>query len=71
MSVQQCYRSLLLDRTCNHSSETRFPVVSRTVEEVTSEPVIAENREPPKTPADTQHVEGKHQDVVLVLEDNM
>ena len=33
-------------------------MVSRTSEEVTSEPCIAENSEPPKTPANSQHVEG-------------
>ena len=44
-------------------------MVSRTSEEVTSEPVIAENSEPPKTPSDTQHVEGFSSGCCVLLED--
>jgi hypothetical protein len=41
---------LLLDRICNLQADS-FSVVSWIRDEVTNEPCIAENKEPPNTPA--------------------
>ena len=38
--LQQCYKSLLLDRTCNHGSGTQFQWFHEPVKEVTSEPCV-------------------------------
>jgi hypothetical protein len=43
-------------------------VVSRTSEDVTREPCIALNRDPPNTPATPKHMERVHEDVMLGLE---
>jgi len=55
----------LLAQTCSRSFGSRS-LVSRTKEDVTSEPCMALNSEPPNTPA--TRVGGMvHQDVVLLL----
>ena len=66
---QQCCRSLLLVQTCNHSSGTQFLWFHEpNDEEVTRLPCIAENRDPPNTPATPSMWNLMHKDIVFCLE---